>query len=456
MTAFDVDLFVIGAGSGGVRAARVAAGHGAKVAVAEASRVGGTCVIRGCVPKKLYVLASRFRDEFEDSRGFGWSLSQADFDWPMLVAAKEKEITRLEGLYAQTLANANAQLFRERARLAGPHEVMLEGGRRILARTILIATGGAPTPPKIEGVELTLSSDDIFDLPALPARLCIIGAGYIAVEFASIFTRFGVKVEMCYRGETPLRGFDDDLRLRLAEALEHAGVTLRPHAEPVRIERNGDAFGVAFKDGSVLAADAVLAATGRHPATKGLGLEAAGVKTRENGAIIVDGASRTNIPSIYAVGDVTDRVNLTPVAIREGHAFADCVFGGKAITVNYDVVPSAVFSTPELGSVGLTEAQAIGRFGALEIYETAFRPLRATLSGREERVYMKLIVQQGSNRLLGAHIFGPEAGEMIQFAAVAMQAGATKCDLDATMALHPTIAEEFVTMRKPTRVVAGE
>ena len=452
MSATDFDLIVIGAGSGGVRAARVAGGYGAKVAVIEDFRVGGTCVIRGCVPKKLYVLASRFRDEFEDARGFGWHVEKPTFDWATLVAAKEKEITRLSGLYEQTLAKNGVTLVRGRASLAGPDAAALPDGRSLRAPHILIATGGAPAlAPSIPGIEHAISSNEIFDLPALPKRLAIIGSGYIAVEFASLFARLGVQTTLIYRADLPLRGFDDDLRKHLAGALGQAGVNLRAHVSPTRIDKSATGFQLSLDDGSSLDADVVLAATGRQPATQGMGLDKIGVAMRDNGAIIVDAQSRSSVASIYAVGDVTDRINLTPVAIREGHAFADRVFGKTPRIVDYENVASAVFSTPEIGSVGLSEAAAAEKFPGVDIYETAFRPMRATLSGRAERVYMKLVVNADNQKVVGAHIFGPEAGEMIQLVAIALQMGATKQDFDATMAVHPTMAEELVTMRTPDR-----
>lgn len=457
MNAPDYDLIVIGAGSGGVRAARVAGGYGAKVAIVEDFRVGGTCVIRGCVPKKLYVLASRFYDEFEDARGFGWRTGPVEFDWGALVAAKEKEITRLSGLYEQTLAKNGVALIRARASLIGPGAVALSDGRKLHAPRVLIATGGAPAlAPSVPGIELAISSNEIFDLPVLPRRLAIIGSGYIAVEFASLFVRLGVQTTLLYRAALPLRGFDDDLRKHLAIALAQAGVDLRSGVSPTRIDKSGAGFNVALDDGSVLNADIVLAATGRRPATHGLGLDKIGVEMRDNGAIVVDAHSRTSISSIYAVGDVTDRINLTPVAIREGHAFADSVFGSKPRTVDYDNVASAVFTTPEIGAVGLSETAASERFPNVDIYETAFRPMRATLSGRSERVYMKLVVNADSQKVLGAHLFGPEAGEMIQLVAVALQMGATKLDFDSTMAVHPTMAEELVTLRAPDRRLRRE
>jgi glutathione reductase (NADPH) len=452
MTGYDYDLFVIGAGSGGVRAARIAAGHGAKVAVAEEFRVGGTCVIRGCVPKKLYVLASRFRDEIEDAKGFGWRVGDVSFDWPTLVAAKEKEITRLSVLYEQNLVNAGVELIRARATLAGPNELRLSDGRAVTARVILIATGGAPVlAPYIPGMEWALSSNEIFDLPVFPRRLLVVGAGYIAVEFASVFARLGSRVHMSFRADMPLRGFDEDLRKRLADALKDAGVEHRAGDLPTRIDKYAHGLVTTLSTGETIDADAVLVATGRRPHTQSLGLELAGVEASENGAIIVDARSRTNVASIYAIGDVTDRINLTPVAIREGHAFADSVFGGRETTVSYDAVPSAVFTTPELGTVGLTETEAQAKCATLDLYETSFRPMKATLSGRNERVYMKLVVDRENQRVLGAHLLGPEAGEMAQLVAIALRMGAKKSDFDATMALHPTMAEELVTMRAPSR-----
>ena len=457
MSPFDYDLIVVGGGSGGVRAARIAAGHGARVAIAEEFRLGGTCVIRGCVPKKLYVLASRFRDEFEDARGFGWRVGDVSFDWPTLVSAKEKEITRLSGLYEQTLATAGVEIIRARAMLDGANAVRFSDGRTASARYILIATGGAPVlAPHIPGMEWAISSNEIFDLPVFPRRLLIVGAGYIAVEFASVFVRLGARVHLAYRAEAPLRGFDDDLRSRLSDALKDAGVEHRAGVLPTRITKCAGGLEVEMSDGARLDVDAVLVATGRRPHTQHLGLELAGVATRKNGAIVVDAQSRSNVASIYAVGDVTDRINLTPVAIREGHAFADNVFGGKPTAVDYDAVPSAVFTTPEIGTVGLTEEEAVARFAHVEIFETSFRPMKATLSGRAEKVYMKVVVDGGSDRVLGVHILGQEASEMAQLVAIAVRMGARKSDFDATMALHPTMAEELVTLRAPKRVHSHE
>lgn len=458
MTQADYDLVVIGAGSGGVRAARVAAGHGARVAVAEESRVGGTCVIRGCVPKKLYVLASRFRDAFEDAQGFGWSLaSPPRFDWRTLVEAKEKEITRLEGLYRRNLENFGVEIVPARAVVAGPHQVAFSDGRSASARHILVATGGAPAlAPDIPGLELAATSNEIFDLERFPQRLLVVGSGYIAVEFASLFARLGAQTRMAFRAEAPLRGFDDDLRRRLASALEAGGVTLIPGVLPTGLRKTAHGVSASLSNGQDVEADAVLVATGRRPATQGLGLERVGVRLRENGAVIVDERQRSSVASIFAVGDVTDRINLTPVAIREGQVFADREFGGLKVEMDYAFTPSAVFSTPEIGTVGLSEAEALAKCAGVRVFETAFRPMQATLSGREEQVYMKLLVSEQSDRVIGVHLLGREASEMAQVAAIALKMGARKSDFDATMALHPTLAEELVTMRTPSRLLRGE
>ncbi len=448
MTAFDYDLFVIGAGSGGVRAARIAAGYGAKVAVAEEFRIGGTCVIRGCVPKKIYVYASRFRDDFEDAAGFGWTIAPPRFDWPTLVAAKEKEITRLSGIYAANLEKAGVEMIAARATLEGPHAIRLSTGRTVTARVILIATGGAPTiHPAIPGSELAISSNEIFDLPKFPSRLMVVGGGYIAVEFASVFARLGSQVTQVFRADNVLRGFDGDLRLGLAEAMGHAGVALKPGLLPTRIERAAGGLRVSLSDGATADVDQVLVATGRAPHTAGLGLENAGVGLHQNGAVIVDERSRTNAPSIYAVGDVTDRINLTPVAIREGHAFADSVFGGKDVVVDHRYVPSAVFTTPEIGTVGLSEEEARRDYAIVDVYKTSFRPMKATISGRAEKTMMKILVCGQTDKVLGVHLLGHDTGEMAQLLAIPIRMGATKADFDATMALHPTAAEELVTMR---------
>jgi glutathione reductase (NADPH) len=446
--AFDYDLFVIGAGSGGVRAARVAAGYGARVAVAEEFRIGGTCVIRGCVPKKILVYASRFADSFADADAFGWSVGEVSFDWPTLVAAKEKEITRLSGLYAANLERSKVEIIRERATVAGPQEIALADGRRLSARHILVATGGAPS--LLEGVEHAITSNEAFDLPVFPRRLLVVGGGYIAVEFASLFRRLGAEVTVALRGDNVLRGFDEDIRVALRDEMTRSGIAFRFGRLPSAIRRQGETRIVTMSDGETLEVDQVLLATGRRPNTRGLGLEAAGVKLADNGAVIVDARSTSSVPSIHAVGDVTDRINLTPVAIREGHWLADRLFGKATREVNYDAVATAVFTTPEIGTVGLTEAQARARYDVVDIYKTSFRPLKATISGAAERVMMKLVVDGTTDRVLGAHILGAEAGEVIQALAIAVKMGATKADLDDTMPVHPTAAEELVTMRERT------
>jgi len=450
---YDVDLFVIGAGSGGVRAARIAAGHGAKVMVAEEFRIGGTCVIRGCVPKKLYVYASRFLDHFEDAAGYGWSFPEKPtFDWSKLVEAKEREISRLSGLYRKGVEGAGGVMVEARAEVVDEHTLRLvNDGRKVTAKYILVATGGSPTlVPPIPGMEHAISSNEIFDVKEFPRRLLIVGGGYIAVEFASVFARLGAKVTLAMRGENVLRGFDEDMRTGLREALEHAGIAHRFGTLPAKIEKLSHGLDVTFTNGSTADFDQVLIATGRHPHTRGLGLENAGVELDRDGAVKVDGYSRTNIASIYAVGDVTNRLNLTPVAIREGHAFADTVFGGKDIRVDHDDVATAVFATPEIGTVGLTEAQAREAFDIVDIYRTSFRPLKATLSGRQDRTIMKLVVDGKSDRVVGVHILGEDAGEMAQLLGIAVKMRATKADFDATMAVHPTGAEELVTMRTRT------
>jgi glutathione reductase (NADPH) len=452
MADFDVDLFVVGAGSGGVRAARIASGHGAKVVIAEEFRVGGTCVIRGCVPKKLMVYASRFRDDFEDAQGFGWSVKEPVFDWPSLVAAKEKEISRLSNLYRTNLDKSGVTIVDSRAFVEGPHHVRLAAdGRLITAKYILIATGGAPVlEPEIPGREFTITSNEIFDLPRLPKRMLIVGGGYIGVEFASIFARLGTEVTLTVRAPNVLRGFDEDMRTGVRDALERAGVHFKFGTLPCRIEKTAEGLSVSLTSGASILVDEILIATGRRPNTAGLGLEQAGVALCENGAVKVDRFSKSNIDSIYAVGDVTDRVALTPVAIREGHAFADTIFGGKPEAVDYSNIPTAVFTTPELGTVGLTEAQARETYDVVDIYSASFWPLKATLSGRADKTLMKIIVDGASDRVLGVHILGDDAGEMAQLLGIAVKLGARKADFDATVALHPTSAEELVTMRTRT------
>ena len=450
MNEFDVDLFVIGAGSGGVRAGRIAAGYGAKVMVAEEFRIGGTCVIRGCVPKKLYAYASRFADDFEDAAGYGWTIPQKPvFDWSKLVAAKEKEITRLSGLYSANLGRAGVEMVASRAEVIGPHRVkLLADGREISAKYILVATGGSPVmEPAIPGVEHCVTSNEVFDLEVFPKRLLVVGGGYIAVEFASIFARLGSEVHQAMRADNVLRGFDADMRNGVRDALTHAGVNFHFGVLPTKIEKSVAGYRVTLSTGDALEVDQVLLATGRRPHTKGLGLESAGVELDGAGAVKVDAHARTNVPSIYAVGDVTNRVNLTPVAIREGHAFADTVFGGKEVVVGYEAIPTAVFTTPEIGTVGMSEEEARAAFAIVDIYSASFRPMKATLSGRAEKTIMKIVVDGATDRVLGVHILGHDAGEMAQLLGIAVKMGATKADFDATMAVHPTAAEELVTMR---------
>ena len=447
-TDFDLDFFVIGGGSGGVRAARIAATHGARVALAESYRMGGTCVLRGCVPKKLYAYASRYADDFADAKGYGWSIGSTEFSWPTLVEAKEREVTRLSGIYRGNLERAGVRLYNCRATIEGPNEIRLDTGPRLTAAHILVATGSRPEfRPPIPGIDLAISSNEIFDLPEFPKRLLAVGGGYIALEFASIFARLGSAVTVAFRGDKILRGFDEDMRDGLTTALEHAGIAIRPHTLPTAIERTADGLRVTLSDGSTLAVDQVLVATGRYPATHELGLEALGVKLDGLGEVVVDRFSTSTVPSIHAVGDVTNRINLTPVAVREGHALADTLFGGKPTAVDHTNVASAVFTTPEIGSVGLTEAQARENFDIVDIFKTAFRPMKAVLAGRDEKTIMKIVVDGSTDRVLGVHILGHDAGEMIQLVAVAVHMKATKADFDATMAVHPTAAEELVTMR---------
>ena len=448
MAEHDVDFFVIGGGSGGVRAARIAAGHGARVALAETYRLGGTCVIRGCVPKKLYAYASRFADAFQDAAGFGWEVGEPRFSWAKLVAAKEREVSRLSDVYRANLVKAGVAIHACRATLAGPNRVRLGTGAELTAKHILLATGSHPVPhPDIPGIDLAISSNEIFDLPEFPKRLLALGSGYIALEFASIFARLGSAVTVVYRGDAILRGFDADMQAGLAKALGHAGIDLRPATMPTRIERIDGGLRVHLDDGATVDVDQVLAATGRVPSTRGLGLETAGVQLDNKGAVMVDRFSTSSVPSIHAVGDITNRINLTPVAIREGHLLADALFGGGDQAIDHGNVASAVFTTPEVGSVGLTEAEARARHDVVDVYKASFRPMMATLSGRPETVIMKVLVDGVTDRVLGVHILGHDAGEMIQLVGIAVHMGATKAQFDATMAVHPTAAEELVTMR---------
>jgi glutathione reductase (NADPH) len=449
MSDFNVDLFVIGAGSGGVRVARVAASYGARVMIAEEYRVGGTCVIRGCVPKKLLVYASRFADEFEDAAGFGWMVPEPVFSWSHLIANKDREIARLEQAYTTTLERHKVQLIKSRAVLEDAHTVRLGNGARVRAETILIATGAAPYHgARIAGLEHVISSNEAFHLKELPKRILIQGGGYIAVEFAGIFSGLGSEVTLVYRGENILRGFDDDVREHLRTEMEQRGIRIITRQTVAAVEKVEHGLCIELSDNDEMVVDQAMFATGRHPNVAGLGLETAGVTLAPNGGIAVDDYSRTVVPNIYAVGDVTNRVNLTPVAIREGHAFADTVYGGKPTPVDHANVPTAVFSEPEVGVIGLTETQARERLAKVDIYKTTFRPMKATLSGRDTRVFMKLVVDGITDRVAGCHIVGPDAGELIQVIGIAVKMGATKADFDATMAVHPTMAEELVTMRE--------
>ncbi len=449
MADHDVDLFVIGAGSGGVRAARIASSYGARVMIAEEYRVGGTCVIRGCVPKKLLVYASRFSDEFEDAAGYGWTIAEPEFHWPTLIANKDREIARLEAAYTSTLERFNVALVKSRAALEDAHTVRLSTGARVRAETILISTGAWPhLGPKIPGLEHVISSNEAFHLPELPKRILVQGGGYIAVEFACIFAGLGSEVTLVYRGENILRGFDDDVREHLRNEMRGRGIAVTCGHTVAAIEKSADEFKVRLSDSSVIAADKVMFAIGRRPNVMGLGLESLAMKIHEHGGIDVDDYSRSSVPNIYAVGDVTNRVNLTPVAIREGHAFADTVYGGKPTPVDHTNVPTAVFSEPEVGVIGLTEQQARDQLAVVDVYKTSFRPMKATLSGRNTRSFMKLLVDGVTDRVVGCHIVGPDAGELIQVIGIAVKMGATKADFDATMAVHPTAAEELVTMRE--------
>jgi glutathione reductase (NADPH) len=449
---YDVDLLVIGGGSGGVRAARIAAGYGASVLIAEEYRMGGTCVIRGCVPKKLMVYASHVRHELEDAAGFGWTIPSATFDWATLIANKDREIRRLEAAYTFNVEKAGARVIKTRAVFEDAHTLRLGTGETVRARHILIATGGMPNHGNpIPGIEHVISSNEVFHLPELPQRIVIQGGGYIALEFACIFAGLGSKVTVVYRGENILRGFDDDVRTHVRKEMEKSGITVLTGCVVTKVEKRGDGFAAYLSGGSLVESDQVMFAVGRHPNIKGLGLEKAGVALNPvSGGIVVDGFSRTNVPHIYAVGDVTNRINLTPVAVREGHAFADTVFGNRSARVDHADIPTAVFTQPEVGTVGLTEAEARAQFSHVDIFKADFRSLKSTLSGSESRVLMKLIVDASTDRILGCHIVGPGAGELIQVVGIAVKMKATKTDFDTTMAVHPTAAEELVTMRTPS------
>ena len=448
MAEYDVDLFVVGAGSGGVRAARIASEHGANVMIAEEDRVGGTCVIRGCVPKKLLVYASRYADDFIDAAGYGWTVVQPTFHWPSLIANKDAEIARLERAYVTTLERAGAKLVRQRAVLEDAHTVRLADSTKVRAKYVLIATGGGATVGKnIPGLKHVISSKEAFDLPELPKSILIQGGGYIAVEFAGIFAGLGSKVTLVYRGENILRGFDDDVREHLRTELGKRGIEIITGKTVEAVEQGAEGYHSTLSDGATIETGRVMFAVGRRPQVNGLGLEAAGVKLKESGGIVVNEFSQTSVTNIYAVGDVTDRINLTPVAIREGHYFADTVFGNRPTPIDHENVPTAVFTTPEVGVIGMTEAQACERLDKVDIYKTTFRPMKATVAARDTRTFMKLVIDGSNNRVVGVHIVGPEAAEIIQSVGIAVKMRATKADFDAVMALHPTAAEELVTMR---------
>ena len=454
--AFDLDLFVIGGGSGGVRAARIAAGeYGANVALAEESRMGGTCVIRGCVPKKLMVFASAYPEAVAEARAYGWDASIGAFDWPAFRTHLEAELDRLEGAYRQTLQNAGVTIHDQRATLADPHTVRLADGQTFTARHILIATGGHPFVPDFPGSDLAITSNQIFHLPEFPKRALVVGGGYIASEFACILHGLGAQVTQVYRGAQILRGFDDEARGHVANAMRARGIDIRTGTGVTSLARDAGGITADLTDRGPQGFDVVLYATGRVPNAGGMGLNSLGVALGRGGEIVVDAHSQTSVPSIFAVGDVTDRVNLTPVAIREGHAFADTIFGAKPTTVDHAMVPSAVFTRPELGHIGLSEEDARAS-GPVEIYATAFRPMQSAFAGGQERVLMKLVVDAETRRVLGCQIVAPQAGELIQMAAIAITMGATKEDFDRTMAVHPTMAEELVTMRRPVRKDHGQ
>jgi len=447
---FDYDLFVIGGGSGGVRAARVAAQEGAKVALAEEDRYGGTCVIRGCVPKKLMVFASEYSGMVSDAQGYGWDIQPGDFDWDKFKGSMHAELDRLEGIYRNLLGNNKVETFDSRAKLADAHTVELVDGTKKTAKHILIATGGRPVLPEIPGIEHAITSNEMFHLAKLPESILIVGGGYIASEFAGIMNGLGVKTTQFYRGEQILRGFDDEARTHVANEMIERGVDLRLGTNVVSMEKVGEQVQVTDTEGKVQLFDQVMFATGRSPNSANLGLEALGIELGRKGEIVVDDYSQTAVPSVYAVGDVTDRANLTPVAIREGMAFVETVFKGNPTKPDHELIPTAIFTQPEMGTVGLSEEEAKAQ-GPIEVYSASFKPMQQSFAGRSEKVLMKLIVSQATRKVLGCHIVAPGAGEMIQLAGIAVKMGATKEDFDRTVAVHPTMSEELVTMKTPTR-----
>ena len=444
---YDYDLFVIGAGSGGVRAARVSASHGAKVAIAEEYRIGGTCVIRGCVPKKLLVYGSHFAEELQDAAHYGWTVEKMSFDWNVLRDTVLKDVDRLNEAYTATLENHGVERFLEKATITGPHALKLASGKEITAKTILVATGAWPVVPQFPGSELCITSNEVFHLDELPKRVVIQGAGYIAMEFAGIFNALGCMVTVVNRSDAILRGYDESLRDRLLQITMARGIQYRFNCPIEAVEKHGKCYSVKLAGHDPFDADAVLIATGRRPNTAGLGLDSAGIELGEGGQIPVNEANKTSCASIYAVGDVTDRVQLTPVAIREGQAFADTVFGGIPRTVDYTSIPSAVFSQPPLAAVGLTEGEARMQYGSIKVFSSDFRPMKNVFAERHERGLYKMIVDAATDKILGLHMIGPEAPEILQAAAIAVKAGLTKADFDDTVALHPSMAEELVLMR---------
>jgi glutathione reductase (NADPH) len=446
MPRYDFDMITIGAGSGGVASSRRAGAYGARVAIVEELRVGGTCVLRGCVPKKLLVYGAQFADAFADAAGFGWSVPPADFSWPSLIAAKDKELDRLNQIYINMLNNARVEIMDARGVVVDPHTVEV-GGRAYTAENILIAVGGWPETPDIPGIEHVISSNEALDLPSLPKRVVIVGGGYIAVEFAGIFNGFGSEVVEIIRREEVLRGFDEDIRVYLGQEMKGRGIDIRGGTQVARVEKTAGAFTVHTTDGKEIETDCVMYATGRKPNTKGMGLAEAGVELTRNGAVVVDQWQRSTVPSIYAVGDVTDRINLTPVAIAEGRAIAETLYNNNPMTMDHADVPSAVFSQPPVSVVGLNEEEARKEYGEVDIYQSRFKPMKNTLSGRDERTFMKLVVDAKTDRVLGVHMLGVDAPEIVQGLAVAIKCGATKRQFDQTVGIHPSAAEEFVTMR---------
>jgi glutathione reductase (NADPH) len=448
MRKYDYDLFTIGAGSGGVAASRRAGGYGARVGICEESRVGGTCVIRGCVPKKLLVYGAQFADHFSDAAGFGWEHVRPGFDWGALIAAKDREIDRLNGIYIKLLRDSGVGLFEERGVLVDPHTVELAGGRRVTAERILVATGGHPVVPAVPGVGCAITSNEALELKTLPRRIIIVGGGYIACEFAGIFGTLGSEVTMIIRGEELLAGFDDDVRATLALEMKARGIVIKTRTTIQRVEAGAGGCTARTHLGEDVSADTIMYATGRRPNTRGLGLAEIGVALDEVGAVKVDEWQRSSVESIYAVGDVTDRLNLTPVAIAEGRALVETLYNNNPMRADHENVPTAVFSQPNVSTVGLTELEARKQFGAVDIYRTRFRPMKNILAGRDERTFMKLVVDRKTDRVLGCHMVGTDAAEIVQGLAIALKCGATKQQFDATIGIHPSAAEEFVTMRE--------